>query len=349
MQYKGMSKYTIKQFNQMQILRYLKSQKAAAKSEISKALGLTRASITLLIDEMTSKGLLTVSNKHSQKRKMTLYRLAANYKFAFGITLHKDAFYMALSNIEGALLNKISDTLQSDMNESEIAKRILKQMNRLLKDNCLENNDILGVALAYSASVDSSIVDQIIAMLNKNCPLKFYALSLTNAIGIAYFDFHQFSVSPQINTLTCIEFYESLSISIVHKDALLSHGNLSFSHSPESAFFTTQFPVLSSKFNPIQQESNQEIQAFSYEVLTKRLGEELFRLINFAALFNPSGIICLFCPSIDKEFKTLLLQSLEPSLKEKIIIFNRESKINLLAACAVSIRKHLIESGGNIE
>lgn len=349
MQYKGMSKYTIKKFNQMQILRYLKNRKAAAKAEIARELGLTRASITLLIDEMASEGLLTISNKHSQRRKMTLYRLSSNYKFAFGITLHKDAFFIALSNIEGALLNKMSDTLQSHMDESEIAQRILKKINRLLKDNCLENNDILGVGLAYSASIHSSIVNQIIAILNKNCPLKFYALSLTNAIGIAYFDFHQFSISPKINALTCIELYESLSVSIVHKDALLSHGAPSFSHPRKSAFFATQFPVLSSNFNLIQQESEQQNKTSTYEVLTKRLGEELFRLINFAALFNPSSNICLFSPSIDKEFKTLLLQSLEPCLREKITIFDRESKINFLAACAVSIRKYFIESGGSIE
>lgn len=349
MQYKGMSKYTIKKFNQMQILRYLKKRKAAAKAEIANELGLTRASITLLIDEMASAGLLTISNKHSQKRKMTLYRLSSNYKFAFGITLHKDVFYIALSNIEGALLNKMSDTLQSHMDASEIAKRILKNINHLLKDNCLENNNILGVGLAYSASIDSSIVNQIMSILNKNCPLKFYALSLTNAIGIAYFDFHQFSISPQINALTCIEFYESLSISIVHKDALLSHDSSSLSHPYKSTFFATQFPVLSSNFNPTQRELEQQTHPFADEVLTKSLREELICLINFGALFNPSSNICLFSSCIDKKFKTLLLQSLEPCIREKIIIFDRESKINLLAACAVSIRKYLIESGGNIE
>ncbi len=157
METNGISKLDLKRRNRMQILRLLQQVGATSRIDLSVALDLTRAAITILTGEMIEQGILlekgefsSVGQKASRGRKKVLIDLDRNCKFAFGIALERKKVWIGLSNIGGDTLEKRVFELSSNTNRESALQQIGAEMEQMLQNNCLRTDRLVGIGLCYS-------------------------------------------------------------------------------------------------------------------------------------------------------------------------------------------------------
>ncbi|MDF2568327.1 MAG: hypothetical protein K0R90_1783, partial [Oscillospiraceae bacterium] len=88
----GISKLDLKRRNRMHILNLLRQRGPTSRIDISKALELTRAGVTIITNEMIEQGVIyekgemnMSGQKISRGRKKILLDINSNHKFAFGV------------------------------------------------------------------------------------------------------------------------------------------------------------------------------------------------------------------------------------------------------------------------
>ncbi len=156
MEINGISKLDLKRRNRMQILRLLQQVGATSRIDLSIALDLTRAAVTILTGEMIEQGILLekgefspVGQKASRGRKKVLIDLDRNCKFAFGIALERKKVWIGLSNIGGETLEKRVLELSPNTDRESALQQIATEMEQMLQNNCLRTDRLVGIGLCY--------------------------------------------------------------------------------------------------------------------------------------------------------------------------------------------------------
>lgn len=152
MQQHGISKLDLKRQNRMQILRLLKQRGPISRIDIANTLELTRAAVTIITNEMISKGIIheigelhSVNKKASRGRKKILIDINQNYKFVLGVLIDNDMISVGISTLSGAVLDKRNLDIKSDITYKEIVDFINESIDSILLDNCLKLDEILGI------------------------------------------------------------------------------------------------------------------------------------------------------------------------------------------------------------
>lgn len=152
MQQQGISKLDLKRQNRMQILRLLKQRGPISRIDIANTLELTRAAVTIITNEMISKGIIheigelhSVNKKASRGRKKILIDINQNYKFVLGVLIDNDMISVGISTLSGAVLDKRNLDVKSDITYKEIVDFIIESIDSILLDNCLKLDEILGI------------------------------------------------------------------------------------------------------------------------------------------------------------------------------------------------------------
>lgn len=152
MQQQGISKLDLKRQNRMQVLRILKQRGPTSRIDIANTLGLTRAAVTIITNEMISKGIIheigelhSVNKKAPRGRKKILIDINQNYKFVLGVLIDNDMISVGISTLSGAVLDKRNLDVKSDITYKEIVDFIIESIDSILFDNCLKLDEILGI------------------------------------------------------------------------------------------------------------------------------------------------------------------------------------------------------------
>lgn len=152
MQQHGISKLDLKRQNRMQILRLLKQRGPISRIDIANTLELTRAAVTIITNEMISKGIIheigelhSVNKKAPRGRKKILIDINQNYKFVLGVLIDNDMISVGISTLSGAVLDKRNLDIKSDITYKEIVDFIIESIDSILLDNCLKLDEILGI------------------------------------------------------------------------------------------------------------------------------------------------------------------------------------------------------------
>ena len=152
MQQHGISKLDLKRQNRMQILRLLKHRGPISRIDIANTLELTRAAVTIITNEMISKGIIheigelhSVNKKAPRGRKKILIDINQNYKFVLGVLIDNDMISVGISTLSGAVLDKRNLDIKSDITYKEIVDFIIESIDSILLDNCLKLDEILGI------------------------------------------------------------------------------------------------------------------------------------------------------------------------------------------------------------
>lgn len=152
MQQQGISKLDLKRQNRMQVLRILKQRGPTSRIDIANTLGLTRAAVTIITNEMISKGIIheigelhSVNKKAPRGRKKILIDINQNYKFVLGVLIDNDMISVGISTLSGAVLDKRNLDVKSDITYKEIVDFIIESIDSILLDNCLKLDEILGI------------------------------------------------------------------------------------------------------------------------------------------------------------------------------------------------------------
>ncbi|MBS4197745.1 ROK family transcriptional regulator [Lederbergia citri] len=150
------SKNLMKQLNQKLILKILKENGPAPKSEIAKITGLTIPGVTDIINELESYKLIKNMGESPIKRGRfpVIYELNKNSFKVIGITIRSESIKIGLFNMLGETLYFLEEKLgrvTSPENTMELVSGLVNQMLELSKTKIA---DINGIGLGMHGIVD---------------------------------------------------------------------------------------------------------------------------------------------------------------------------------------------------
>lgn len=160
MEEQGISKLDLKRRNRMQILRVMQQHGAISRIDIASELKLTRAAVTIITGEMIQQGVLTElgeaqygkSDKVPKGRKKILLNINPNHRFAMGVSIDEKRITAGLTTLDGNILDKRILEYDSITREKFI-DFIVESHKALMADNCLTNEQLLGVGVCIHTAV----------------------------------------------------------------------------------------------------------------------------------------------------------------------------------------------------
>ncbi len=131
-------------------------KKPASRAELAKMTGLTRAAVTLIVEELIKDGILmeTGTAEADYGRKPVLLDLEPHNNYAVGVSVARDGCNVGLMNIKGVLLDKHQVTIDGAMDAYEIIAAIIEKINKIMADSSLPAEKFLGIGINTPGPVD---------------------------------------------------------------------------------------------------------------------------------------------------------------------------------------------------
>ena len=160
MQQHGISKLDLKRQNRMQVLKILKRLGPTSRIDIASMLKLTRAAVTIITNEMIEQGIIVEVGEYKNNvekaprgRKKILIDINQNYKFVLGVCIEEDIVSVGLSTLSGLVLDKRNKAINESADYYDITDFIKESLKSILTDNCLKNDDVLGIGFGVFPSM----------------------------------------------------------------------------------------------------------------------------------------------------------------------------------------------------
>lgn len=160
MQQHGISKLDLKRQNRMQVLKILKRLGPTSRIDIANMLKLTRAAVTIITNEMIDQGIIVevggykhTLEKAPRGRKKILIDINQNYKFVLGVCIEEDIVSVGLSTLSGLVLDKRNKPIDDNADYFDITDFVKDSLKSILTDNCLKNDDLLGIGFGVFPSM----------------------------------------------------------------------------------------------------------------------------------------------------------------------------------------------------
>jgi predicted NBD/HSP70 family sugar kinase len=144
-----------KEYNRLQILRYLRQQ-PASRAELARRTGLTRAAISLITEELMASGFIKESGQsidHGRGRTPVLLKLHPDGAYAVGICLTRQDCRVGLCDFRGRLLGSRSMPLPK--RAQELAAVVGSAVETLVEENSVCKEKILGAGVVTPGPVDA--------------------------------------------------------------------------------------------------------------------------------------------------------------------------------------------------
>lgn len=196
----GISKLDLKRQNRMQVLRLIQREGNASRIDMAATLELTRAAVTIITNELIEEGILyemgeqkyAFNERIPKGRKKILLGINANYRFVFGISVEGALTTAGLSTICGDVLDKRTFTSENEYNKETILEFCKSAYKELLKANCLNEAQILGVGAVISDAAAPMFTDgindfsELEKKLSEDYKLPAACANLAEGVSLAY-------------------------------------------------------------------------------------------------------------------------------------------------------------------
>lgn len=149
-------KEPVLQSNKKLIYSWIAEHGPISKAELLDAFSLTSSTLTRMLEEMTSEGLIQAASlgASSGGRRPILYQIEPDYKYIFGLEISR--FSSTLGLFDMAMNPK--SVMRWRMDESMTPERFVEfaagHMRSFLKDHQLEPSQILGIGIGAVGPVD---------------------------------------------------------------------------------------------------------------------------------------------------------------------------------------------------
>ncbi len=158
MRYQGINLENVKLSNRSSILRLLNNNGAMSRKDIAEAVGLTAASVTLICTELLEEGVIVelgeVEEEKRAGRRKILVDINHTYKNVLCIAIESDETFINVTDLSG----EVKCSYVMDTNKSTEPKKFLKSITdeckRLLWENDILKDSVLGVAVTVPGKVD---------------------------------------------------------------------------------------------------------------------------------------------------------------------------------------------------
>lgn len=157
----GISKLDLKRQNRMQILYTLRHSGPLSRIDISNRIGLTRAAVTIIINDMIAGGVLHEVGEMQYSldsmpkgRKKILVDINENYRFALGALVEDSQVSVGLCNLSGGVMDKRQFRYDgAQVNKESILTFISEACSALLENNYLEPEALLGLGVGIQPAM----------------------------------------------------------------------------------------------------------------------------------------------------------------------------------------------------
>lgn len=175
-----------------QVLALLHQKGRLSRMEIAAALHMTKAAVTLLVNEMLAQGILLEHGEYQPQdkkarrgRKRILLGINENHRLVFGAALEQDRLQIGLTNLKGETLDRVSVPLEQNTYR-QVLEQIVGQTEQFMKANCITSDQLLAIGIAVSQSgrhwIDGAALSEKLARIKTDLSR---ALTLPIAAGTA--------------------------------------------------------------------------------------------------------------------------------------------------------------------
>lgn len=159
--YNGLRPSNIREENMKQIIKLFRSEdELFSRAQISRKLSLSAPSVSSIVNNMIEKNILYErkegNSSESGGRKPIMLALNKECGYILGIHIESDFIIIVLANISGVIKEKINYEYQQDNNFDPISF-LQKKIGKILKDNYINNNDLLTIAISIPGIFDNDL------------------------------------------------------------------------------------------------------------------------------------------------------------------------------------------------
>lgn len=150
----GISILDLKRRNRMQILRVIRENGPISRVDISEALQITRAAVTMITNEMIAQNILeevgemrTDSPDTRKGRRKVLLDINPTFRFAFGVYIDEESVSVGMTTLTMATMEKRTFPIDDSTTMEEILSMIGEAVPMMLKNSCLKSEHIIGIGI----------------------------------------------------------------------------------------------------------------------------------------------------------------------------------------------------------
>ena len=127
-----------------------------SRAELARKTGLTRATVTLLIDEIVNIGIVmeTVTARADFGRKPVLLDLNPSSYYIVGVYISREGCSVGVVNIKGELLLQHEAEFEVKSNFDENINNIIEGIKKVMADSGLAEDKLLGIGVSSPGPVD---------------------------------------------------------------------------------------------------------------------------------------------------------------------------------------------------
>lgn len=179
---RGISKYDLKAMNRSQILRAVWEHGPISRADIAEKLGITRAAVTVITNEMIEEKLLRELSREAGEndheickgRRKVFLEIDSSAYFTIGIYIDKNSISAGLTTIKNDILDKENICIEKDISLEEIISEIEGIAKVMLTNSCLTSQQLVGIGIGIMPDMPECIRKKI-----QEDPLFFEALQDT--------------------------------------------------------------------------------------------------------------------------------------------------------------------------
>ena len=142
--------------NQKLIIEHIRSKGSASRADLSKALSISKPSISTNVDGLIDQGILLEqgSGTSSGGRKPTMLIFNGNYRCILSMDLNRNKPMIALSNLNKEILEVIKIDINIDDQKPLIIEKMTQGMNCLLKEQGFSVDKLGIITIAIPGVID---------------------------------------------------------------------------------------------------------------------------------------------------------------------------------------------------
>ncbi len=145
---------TIRDINRQIVLNYVRERSPISRAEISSETALQRSTISLIVDELKSQGLIDeIEGESTGGRPPMLLRLRAAGPIAVGVDLGTDLTIVATSDLAGRVLER--EEFQTDPSWEKTTRQMIDCVKRFIQ----KQKGIEGIGISLPGLVDQEAGD----------------------------------------------------------------------------------------------------------------------------------------------------------------------------------------------
>jgi len=216
----GISKLDLKRQNRMHVLRYLRNMGPTCRVDIADGIGITKAAVTIIINEMIAEGILQergeqppdADGKVARGRKKILVDICDTCKLVLGLLIDGEQFTLGLCTLKGRTVEKQTCPLPAQPGVVPMLRAIREMYDSILYKNGLkpemmagmgicissEHYDSAGVSMDERGRLDYTAFEQGLRVFC-NLPVAFGTVA--EGAAVAEIEFHPENERPPVNAV----------------------------------------------------------------------------------------------------------------------------------------------------